>query len=540
VGEFQALTHRHRCPQSVWRYAEAFEVEQHRVTKPPLTQHTVTLAGTPTAVGFGMDVDALYLTVRLPASVPTSQPLLRALRVSRMEYLVRNGSALSAAVPSSFTREWLHQVLLSVLVKNSNGRSLKDVLDSLTDDGLRTEVVDAAREVFGAIPVGTSTTPGGSPDPGLVSDLADAVRLPNVVPELRLAAGALWAEPDDQWLRWVQDRYATTLAAAMIDAIQSSCPEVDASNLRCDIDIQPNGKAPLGTVRISEDQPGGVGIVEALVDRYVEDPRAFWAVVSAALGPSDGERVDSNLRDFLTMSRDPAIAEPATRIRIASELGDLKTAWRDLRTALFDLGLDGDQSVLAALATRVIRPGSDRDLEKLVADLLERWDALETSLGVEVDLRVFAYVAASDSGVSRQLQTAAGSRATQPGWEIGQIVGLLWPRGNRLRAAALRTYSPYVDFQPTERLLFEDVTAPRSAIIDASRTDWRQALDARLRTDGSATIRAENETSASAAIRELLIEPTSVDVLEFHPRVVGVSRSRAGLDVLVELRETRQ
>jgi hypothetical protein len=541
VNDLHALTHRHRCPMTVWRHAAAFEVERNSATAPPLTQHTVTLGGATTSVGFAMDVDALQLVVGLPASVPYEQPLLRSLRVARMEYLVRSSPALSASVPSSFTREWLHQVLLSVLVKNSNGRSLRDVLDSSSDDDLRTDIVDAAREVFGATPLGTTAAAGGPPDPGLINDLADAVRLPNVVSELRGAAGALWADPDDQWLRWLRKRYLTTLAAAVVDAVQSSCPEVDASDLRCDIDLGSDDGPPVGTIHISEDQPGGVGIIEAVVDRYVEDPRAFWALVSAALGPGDGERVDTNLRHFLAAAGEAAIADPATRIRTATDLTGLTDAWRDLRAALFELGLDGDQSIVSALATRVIRSGSNRDLESLVASLLARWDGIELSLGIEVELRVFAHVAASDDDVRRQLQSAIGGiAATQPGLEIGQVVGLLWPRGNRLRAAALRTYSPYLDFEPTERLLFETVTVPRGPVVEASRTEWRQDVDALLRTDGIATIRTGNDASASTVIRDLLTEPTSVDVLEFHPRIVGVTRSRAGVDLLVELREARQ
>jgi len=38
----------------------------------------------------------------------------------------------------------------------------------------------------------------------------------------------------------------------------------------------------------------------------------------------------------------------------------------------------------------------------------------------------------------------------------------------------------------------------------------------------------------------LLVEPTNVDVLEFYPRVVGLSRSTDGIDIRVELREARQ
>jgi hypothetical protein len=540
VDEFQALTHRHRCAQTVWRYADAFEVERNSTTEPPLTRHTITVSGAPAAVGFAMDVDALYVRIPLQSSVPTSGPLMRALRVARMEHLVQTSATLSTAVPSAFTREWLHQVMLSVLVNSSNGRPVREVLGSLADDDIRRSLIDAAREVFGAIPVGTPTATGGQPDPGLVADLTDAVSNPVVVTELRLAAEALWRDPDEQWLRWVQERYATTLAAAIVEAIQASCPEVDASDLRCDIDIGNDGDIPRGSIRISEDQPGGVGVIEAVVDRYVEDPRAFWALVTAALGPSDAERIDLNLRHFLAASGDPSIDEPATRIRTTNDLGELTNAWRDMRIALFRLGLDGDQSIISALSTRLLRSGSDRNLERLVADLLERWDALESIVGFEVELRVFAHVAASDPDVRRELQTAVRGHATQAGWEIGQVVGLLWPRGNRLRAAALRTYSPYVDFPPTERLLLEEFTRSGGVVVDASQPDWRSDVDTALQVEGSATIRAGGEASASAVIRELLTEPTSVGVLEFHPRVVGVTRSPAGLDLAVELREARQ
>jgi hypothetical protein len=544
IVEFQALTHRYRCPQTVWRYARNFDVERNNSNEPPSTQHTVTVEGGTAGVGFVVDVDGLVLEVRLPRAVPTGPSLLRALRVARMDYLIRTSPRLSEAVPLVFTREWLHQVLLSVLVSYSNGRALTDVLTSSSDEQLRVRMIDAAREVFGASMVGAAAAAapgGGPPDPGLVADLADAVNAPGVIAELRSAAAALWAEPDDGWLSWIQERYLTTLAASVVDAIQSSCPEVDTSDLRCDIDHVPSkGADVIGRIHICEDQPGGVGVIEAVVDRYVEDPRAFWALVTAALGPCDGERVDWNLRQFLDAIDVRPVAEAVERIRSATDLASLTIAWRDLRFAMFDLGVDGDQSIVSALATRIVRPGSNRDLELLVSDLLDQWDELESLLGIEVELRVFAHVGASNGDIRRRLHAAVQGQAGQSGWEIGQIVGLLWPRGYRLRAAALRTYSPYVQFEPSERLLFADITESRGRVADASSADWRGQVDHALRIDGSATIRARTEGIAAAAIRDLLTEPTSVDVLEFHPRVVGIARSATGLDVLVELREARQ
>jgi hypothetical protein len=88
--------------------------------------------------------------------------------------------------------------------------------------------------------------------------------------------------------------------------------------------------------------------------------------------------------------------------------------------------------------------------------------------------------------------------------------------------------------------LFADVFGPSGAIVDATNPSWRSDVDDALRTQGSAVVRALDDRMAAAAIRDLMTEPTSVDVLEFHPRVVGVSRSSAGIDLSLELREAYQ
>jgi len=66
----------------------------------------------------------------------------------------------------------------------------------------------------------------------------------------------------------LDERYLTTLAAAVVEAIQSSCPELDASQLRIDLDARVQSQR-IALIHISEDEPGGLGVVEALVDRYV-------------------------------------------------------------------------------------------------------------------------------------------------------------------------------------------------------------------------------------------------------------------------------
>ncbi|WP_137146490.1 protein DpdJ [Mycolicibacterium sp. CR10] len=539
---FEAFTHRHRCAQTVWRYANGFVAERNLADAPPRTRHSITLDGSDVSVGFILDVDSVALTVHLPESVPACGALVQSIRVARMEFLICNAGPVVDLVPSVFTREWLHQILLSVLIVGSEERSIDTTLGALSDDELRTSILHAAREVFGVLDIDDqSNGVGGHPEANLIGDIASALDIPGVTAELRSAASALSCEPNPDWQAWLDERYLTTLASAVVEAIQSSCPEVDASELRIDIGAEAaTDRGRVARIYISEDEPGGLGVVEALVDRYVEDPRNFWSLVETALSPCDGERVDENMRRFLSYASGSPLADRIAHVRAATDLADLTEAWRQLRTAMFEVGLACDHAIVSALSTRLLRPGSSEALESLVSELLNRWDTIESRLGVDVELRVFAYVAASDPEIRRRLQGIVLGHAGQPGWEIGQIVGLLWSRGYRLRSAALQTYSPFRKYEPTDRLLFADAIRPPESVVDSTDLQWRAAVDTRLREAATVTVRAPTDVSATAVIREFLTVPTNVDVLEFHPRVVGLSRSTDGIDVKIELREARQ
>jgi len=69
---------------------------------------------------------------------------------------------------------------------------------------------------------------------------------------------------------------------------------------------------------------------------------------------------------------------------------------------------------------------------------------------------------------------------------------------------------------------------------------WREHIDAQLRVNGTAVLRAADEQKAAEAIAGLLTQPTDVEVLEFHPRVVGIQRDASELLLALELREAHQ
>ena len=556
VVRMEVPTHRGRSPLTVWRYGGTFEVERRDVAQATPTEHSVTVDGDKAAVGFAMDVDGVRVRLRLPAEIPHGgDPALeRALRTSYFEHLVCTDQAVVAGAPSVFLRKWLVQLAVSAVVMVSAGGPSPG-LSLPRAEQLRSLMVEAARSVFGAIYApefsdsDDEAAAGGSEDgrvdadkvPRLVADVESALADAQLLARLCHHLAALGDAVPATALAWVQGRFASTVAAGLIEAMQATCPDVDVEDLRPDLDIETGQDGePIAEIIITEDQPGGTGVIEAVVDRISEDPRSFWAVVSSVLGPSEGERVDSNLRLFLEMRGRGRFREEILGVRTAGDLQSATAAWGELRLALFAHGIDVDQSTLGALATRLLRPGSDEGVERLCSDLLERWDRLESELGIEIELRVFAYLAAQQRDIRAMLAAVAAGSIDGDDWAIGQIVGLLWPRSGRLRSASLAAYSPYTDLPATERLLVAHLVVESLPVVDFGGESWRERLDGHLQEVGAAAVNCADDREAAQAVGDLMAAPTVVSVLEFYPRVVGVERSTAGVRLMTDLREAQQ
>ena len=556
VVRVEALTHRGRSPLTVWRYGCTFEVERHDARQAAHTRHSVTLDSDEAGVGFVMDVDGVRVSIRLPTEIPRDGDarLERALRTSYFEHLVCTDAVITAVAPSIFLRKWLVQLAVSAVVLSSAAVP-SGGLRQVRAEQLRSSMVDAARSVFGAVyapefsdsdheavAVGTVDDLDATDSvPQLVTDVESALSDAQVLARLCHHLAALGQPVPADAVAWVQCRFASTVAAGLIEAMQATCPDLDVEDLRPDMRVVAGRDGePMAEITITEDQPGGTGVVEAVIDRISEDPRNFWAVVSSVLGPREGERVDTNLRLFLDQRLRGGFREEVAGVRSAGDLRSATAAWAELRRELFAYGIDVDQSTLGALATRLLRPGSHDGVEDLCRDLLQRWDHLEADLGIEIELRVFAYLAAQQHEMRTRLATVASGGAEGDDWAVGQFVGLLWPRGGRLRSAGLATYSPYTELPATERLLVENLVVAPLPAVNFGEESWRARLDGHLQTAGIAAVDCADDGEAALAIGNLMATPTAVGVLEFYPRVVGVERSTAGVRLVVDLREAQQ
>jgi hypothetical protein len=138
----------------------------------------------------------------------------------------------------------------------------------------------------------------------------------------------LWTDPDADWRPWLHERFLVTIGACVREAIQQMCPELDVQNLVVDTHpgLEEDGTepdtVPVTHIWISEDAPGGGGVVERLLTRLTEAPRRLLDLMTGMLGASDYELAGTELRRFLGW------LSAGTDAALASCLQYFRTAWR--------------------------------------------------------------------------------------------------------------------------------------------------------------------------------------------------------------------
>ena len=198
--------------------------------------------------------------------------------------------------------------------------------------------------------------------------------------------------------------------------------------------------------------------------------------------------------------------------------------------------------VTAALNARVLRPGSSAQTDEFLYSLLHRRRAEEARLGIEIDARVFAFVASASDEVDWAVPPPAGTTDDPRQRRFAAIYGLLWPRGSTVRASSLRAYNPYHPHPPTDRALVLAALRPSIQVVPLRHPNWRQLLATALVEDGSAFLSASPAEARDlrGAVMEVQGVPVDAGFLMLHPRVIGVSRDDEEVRVRLELREAFQ
>jgi hypothetical protein len=569
IRGIEFFTHCHQSPLEIRRFSMASEATVKLLSGEIETRVEFvdaipdeTTKPNPVAVGFAADVDGVVFRFSMPDDfgvLGTDPALIRGLRTTLFRDRVISDSTLDG-LANSFRRQWLAEVYVAALVESSlsTGQALADIWQARAES----EFDEVLQIIFQSIPVSTDGGHAGDDDGDdapldevhqkLFTDLSALLHDAVVVDVLRKHAPTLWQEPDASWSVWLSRKFRTTLGAAILDGLQQLCPDLDAGDLTLDIDPGPRpaesivSDDELSEVWLTERTVGGGGIIENFLARYGEDPRRFFDLVEAALKPSDFEIADEQLTlflDWVMSDSDAAVRDAVGIVRQAmNDRHDVfASAFQNLIRLLSSRGLFVCHSVVAAMATRILKPGSNPQTDQMLHQLMHDWRAREEQLGIEIDSRVFASQRARSGSLDTSLGEMEGDalETDRRQWRFSALMSVLWPRGSVIRSRRLSVYNPFAKLPSTEHDLVRNCLPSNVEVVDVTATRWRERADELLVRDSAVELRAPAAESRTlrSAILSMIAEPVDSGFMLLHPRVRSMERGTGFVSVTLDLAE---
>ena len=517
------------------------------------------VGGEAAALGFSLAVDAMCIRLRFPEALwsnlgDEADPRYRAMRTARFHHQAVHGPFLQT-VDNPFARDWLAHLMLAALSNEAMaGRiTLREAAARLADGSAELDL-DQTLNILFQSPIVDDANAQANQQDKLRQDLARFLADRQVVDSLFSLAAILWTAIDAGWEPWLRDRYASTVGAAALSAITSLCPQIDADSLVLDVTAGPREADDVlvgianGEIWISEMTPGGNGQIEVAQRQYVEDPRRFFSLMTAALRDNDFSLSDFQLSRFLAAvveeDGDDPLPAATRRFRHASGAEESHAAFSQLRHVLAEEGFITFHAFLVALANRILRPGSSSDSDAFFLDAIRLWNAEEARLGVELDARVLAYRLARSDDIDAALGLAGIDAPTvnPDQWRFGVIYGLLWPRGPHIRQSGLRIYSPFSELPAPDPLLLQSYLTEDASLIDLETEGWQDQCFGRLADIGAATLVCPMAAAhlLADALSFLATNPVQTVYLSVFARVQAVRRVENVFHVDVDVAEALQ
>ncbi len=536
IAEIRFFTHREFEPARVRRFTRGSSagLQMEDGTTRELRSNFV--LGQPddteaVALGFAFEADALRVRVQVPhdwrlngssahaAKVP-------ALRTARFRWRVQRDEVLGAAT-SVFERGWLADICLAAITATAvtDGATLEEAWQTVRSGRSELNLENVITVLFQSAPTIEEET--GQQEQRRIQDLRSLLGDPNILAVLDALVSTLWQADTDDWTAWLRERFTATLAAALREAIQQLCPDVDAESLLVDLDTGEGAE-----IWISEDAPGGGGIIERLLPLLAESPQRFLDLVAGALGAGDFEIADQELSRFLDLSvggGDPVLLDKLVNLRCAQTLEGTTAAFDELKAGLRMRGFHTNHAVVTALNSRLLKPGSTAQTDALVHRVLDRWRQEELRLGIEIEARPLAFALSGTDDLDQSLATDClpiGADQDRRAWRMNAIYGLLWPRGTQARNHALSLHNPYTDMPAPERFLVLDALGSSNPVVRFGTPNWRAVCEQALVVTSRISLAAPDADlqAVQSALLSLLVTPLDAGSLLLHPRLRGIER----------------
>ncbi|MFG1828654.1 protein DpdJ [Micromonospora chersina] len=497
--------------------------------------------GVPVGVGAVYDVDALRLDVVLPSDYSLPNDVSRGVRSAWLRHVVTTDSQLLEHA-NVFQLGWVHEALEITLIRAAveHGMTLDQAFVYLDRDlqGQLNVTMEILFQRVGLVIEDDDMSAG----PGrLRARLQSLLQRDGFAKRLAALAPEMWRPTEELQRPWLRTRLLATVGQAALAAGRLLCPDHDPEGLL--IDVQPGldaeGRLRNGQVWLSESSVGGGGFLEALASRLQRDPRRFLRLMRHALRPSAMEVIDNQMRRIIhLLAKEGPLVDAMAAYRGAHSQAARVEALSRVRHALRDAGMAPDHGVVSALASRLLRPGSTSATDRAMGQVVGAWDAEERRLGVEIDARTWAFLSSGREELDHGLPLTGGGDLRQR--RLDALRSLLWPRGWRMRSAALQSWNPYTVLPDPAPEALRAILIDGTVTVDINDADAAERLRHVLSADGAARLRGGpgQEAEVSDMLVGLMTEPIETEFLHIYPYVAEVAQTADGATLVrLELAE---
>lgn len=550
LREVRFFTHSHHTHVEVRRFAVGARASlrfQNGTSLDAEVCYTEREGGGPAAVGFTQEVDGIVFRYRSPTDLGlradhSNRAKVRGFRTAYFRQRVQTDLTMMV-MANSFQREWLVQIYLSALTVRAVGGNVS-LAEAHAELG-RCDMAARLGHVLDVIFQSLAPDDDAAGRQRVHETLLSLCHDPAVQGALHGLAPLLWAAPDEGWHRWAATRFKSTLGCALMEACQQLCPDMDAADLLLDIDPgpRPAGVSPpeegVEEIWITEAMLGGGGVVEEILRQFAADPRRFFRLAESALAPCDYELIDRELTCVLERSADDAeVVTALADVRGAEGNAPLQAAAARLRRLLADRGLVVNHAVSAALHARLLRPGTSPTTDGLLLALMRDWREQEARLGIEIEARVYAFLAAERPESAAALSSLGPVPHNDPYWRFQTLYGLFWPRGHLVRAQSLASYNPYAEAPSPDREILLDLlrAGEPSVRLDG---EWQPRVHAALAEHGAVRLEAsfDDRDRLKEALLHAAATPVEAGFLHLHPHLASLTLEPGGAEATLDIRE---
>jgi len=522
--------HKHMQPVEVTRYTTGSNAQIKFKTK---EASSIKLnwqeQGAPVGIGTILFVDGMRWNFSFSdeqlLSLGTNENVESSLRFSYVQDCFVNSSIFN----NTFQANWVYECVTTTVmfISSQQHLSLQESIKYLSSK--------EGRELLKVIPLELFQLNVLSEDEGeeqaLQSELISLLSSDLIIDEISNLLTPLYTElSGDSYISWLRILMSNTLSGGINQLVSTVLPDVGDN----DLNVDPVWVGDELTIWLTENESGGVGIINRFETVYSSDPLNVLNHFSRSFQACDYEQVDFDIHQLLSkLECDENLKSSFKDHRDSKQFSARVKANSTINDNLRKMGVILSHSFNSILHTRVLKAGSSKETDKDLKNWMDRWREIEKELKIEIPLNIASFLIAkeitSDTNVTiNKLKD--------------KVIGQLWPRGNVIRQSSTQFYNRFLNGNNrTERLLVEQMISGNGEIINYGN-NWEVELHKAIISKGIVKLVISPEHLSKLNQIILKINTIQIDQLGmfFHIRVNRIDRQLGEIILFVELAEAIQ